>query len=449
VLAPLLVAAAAALVVIVIMSAGSTGHRLWVNAPDATEVLAGQTLRMAGHPIGEIASVKPIDHGRAARLGLTINDSSWPLTRGTAMLVRWGGTISYLKRYIAVTPGTAGAPAYRDGDTLPPSALGVPLEFDSLINEFTPALRANLRAFINNGGAALKASSAPLRSTLERTPAAVIQANQLLGTLAQNRARLTAMITSTGDVINSIRGADPTVEQAVVGAAQTLKVTAQHALALQQTLTAAPGTFVHLRDTLGSADRTLDLATTLTGRIAPGVSELRRTIAPLTHLLTTVVDVGPVASSTLVTARNAAPNVTRLLARATQLMPTIDSVAKQALPELSCIRPYTPDIVSLFTNWTGFISSTDGRDHYVRINPAAILWAPTNVQPQTTAQAASMFPGLRMGFPRPPGNAAGQPWFQPQCGAGPDSINPFKDREARAPSSIPSPLPGLSSGAVR
>jgi len=39
---------------------------------------------------------------------------------------------------------------------------------------------------------------------------------------------------------------------------------------------------------------------------------------------------------------------------------------------------------------------------------------------------------MTYGFPRPPGTDAGQPWFLPQCGAGPDALDPNKDPEARS-----------------
>ena len=37
--------------------------------------------------------------------------------------------------------------------------------------------------------------------------------------------------------------------------------------------------------------------------------------------------------------------------------------------------------------------------------------------------------GKKFALPRPPGLTAGQPWFLPDCGAGPDALDPTKDRE--------------------
>lgn len=425
---------------LVLGGSGSDGHRLYANVDDVTGVVRGQKLRLAGRPVGDVAAVVPADRGRAARLELRIDDDqAWPLPRGSRFTLRWGGTVSYLKRYIAIAPGRSGSGTYGDGDTLAARSFTVPLEFDSLMNAFTPSTRRDLRTFVNRAGGTFSSAEPWLRQTVDRAPAAVREASELLRTLDGTGDRLTTLIGSTGRVVDAIRSADPSVEQAVSGAGQTLGATAAHAAELRETLAGAPRTFGRIRATLADADTTLDLAGDVTTRIAPGVRELRRTIAPLNSLLGTVVDVGPDARATLRTARTGAPDLSRLLRSARTQLPRLSSVSRQATPQLDCIRAYTPEIVALTTNWAGFISSVDGRDHYVRINPAAIPWAPTNVQGSTTAEAAERFPGLRFGLPRPPGDAAGQPWYQPQCEVTPDATDPRKDPEARPGETFPIP----------
>jgi hypothetical protein len=60
-----------------------------------------------------------------------------------------------------------------------------------------------------------------------------------------------------------------------------------------------------------------------------------------------------------------------------------------------------------------------------------------NDVPYTPAQAIKMFPGTHYAFPNPPGNLAGQPWFQPQCGVTADALDPAKDHEAMVPGGQP------------
>jgi hypothetical protein len=51
------------------------------------------------------------------------------------------------------------------------------------------------------------------------------------------------------------------------------------------------------------------------------------------------------------------------------------------------------------------------------------------IPPGTSTQAFVKLTGLQYAEPRPPGLSVGQPWFLPQCGAGPNSLNPADDPE--------------------
>jgi ABC-type transporter Mla subunit MlaD len=432
--ATLLVAVIA--VVVIVRSPGAGGHQLWVTVDDATGVLAGQQLREAGQPIGEIDAVLPVDGGRRARLGFEVDDADWPLTRGTTMRLRWGGTISYLQRYVEVFAGPPRAAAYADGATVPSAAFQAPVEFDTLIDDFGPRLRGSLHQMLTNAGDAMWAARAPLRDTVQRAPGAVEQAGALLADADSVRSQLTALVSSSAQVVGAIRQADPSIEQAATGAGETLTALASESGSLQATIGEAAGTFNHIRSTLHHVDPTIDLATSLSARLTPGIRELRQTVTPLDRLLQTITTVGPTAVTTLDTARGSAPQVTSLLTRSTELMPEISSIFGQALPQLGCIRPYTPDIAAFFTDWNRFWDYNDGSNYYARVAPAAIAWAPTNASTYTPAQAAKLFPELQDQFPRPPGTNAGQPWFQPQCGAGPSALNPNNDPEARPGSTI-------------
>jgi ABC-type transporter Mla subunit MlaD len=411
---------------------GRSGHHLFVTVPDATNVFAGQDVRAAGQNVGTIASTQPIQGGRATRLELQIDDAAWPLPRSTKFALRGGGTISYSNRYIEVARAATGGPALGDGDTIPTTDFTVPVEFDQLLGTFTPKVRGDLSALLGRGGVTFRIARPDLRRAIEAAPPALTQASFVLADLDSNEAALDTLVRSTDRVVNAVHGADPGVGQLVSGAATTFDAIASQASALQATLTSAPPTLIAARATLAHADRTLTAAGELARRLAPGVDQVRGIASPLNSVLGTVVQVGPDAVSTLATVRHSAPDVSSLLTTATPLMPKLTSIGRQAVPQLGCIRPYTPDVVAFITNWGDWLSATDGRDRYGRANVQAIVPAPYNAVTASPATIVKDFPGLTYGFPYPPGYNAGQPWFLPQCGAGPDALNPAKDPEARA-----------------
>lgn len=427
---------------------GSTGHNVYLTVPKATGLLSGQYVRSAGSIVGKVADISPVDGGRAARLKVHIEDKAWPLPAGSTFTPRWGGTINLFNRYVSLNRGKdGGASMVADNGELPASSFKVPVEYGDLLKVFDKQLRADTKTFLDRGGVELDRAGKPLNQALTVAPGAVAEADTVLSTLDDSRQNLHTLVTSTSRVVNAIDTASPGLGALIQGAGTTFDTIATNVSALQSTLTAAPGTLRRATATLRRADTTLASAKQVTDRLGPGVVQLRRIASPLNHVLGTIVAVGPDARSTLRTASVAAPDITTLLGRLTSHAPQLTSIGNQANVALNCIRPYTPEIASWGPLWGSALSGNDGRDNYIRATPIVSLPFPGAASTQSSGDIAKAYPGLTYGFPRPPGTQAGQPWFLPECGAGPDALDPSKDPEARSftPSDMGPPQPGTTS----
>jgi ABC-type transporter Mla subunit MlaD len=424
---------AAVALVTVVLATGSAkpAHHLFVTVPDATDALAGQEIRSASQQVGEIASIDPVARGHAVRIELALGDKVWPLPAGSTFTLRWGGTISYSNRYVDVTQGPRSNPPLSDGQSLPASEFAVPAEFDQLIGTFNPQTRSGIKSFLDNAGTTFELARPNLRHAISGAPPALAQVSHVLQDLDADEAALDTLIVSSDRVVAAANTAAPGVGQLLSGGATTFAAVADQANALKAALTQTAPTLSDARATLAHANSTLGTAGTLFTGLAPGVQQLDQLTAPLDTALRTLVSVGPDAIATLRSAQAAAPALTPLLQRLTTLMPELGSIGRQSVSQLGCIRPYTPDIIAFFSNWADWLSTTDHRDRFGRANAENLLPAGSNANPQTSAQAAAQFPGLTYGFPRPPGANAGQPWFLPQCGAGPEALNPAADPEAK------------------
>jgi phospholipid/cholesterol/gamma-HCH transport system substrate-binding protein len=188
---------------------------------------------------------------------------------------------------------------------------------------------------------------------------------------------------------------------------------------------------VQVRATLHRADPVLALAGKVTGRLAPGVTEVRRLAAPLDGVLASLRTVGPDARSTLRTLRGATPSLNPLLSRATTLLPKVRSIGAQATKALTCIRPYTPDIIGFASLWSDYLNNEDGHDTYFRAQIQVPLDSLSNATPYNSGTLHRLMPEVKYAYPQPPGYPAGQPWMLPECGITEDSLNPDKDPEAR------------------
>jgi virulence factor Mce-like protein len=424
-----LIAAVVALVVVLASSGGGGGHMIRVTVPDATNVIAGQYVKAGAVNVGTVDSITAVDGGRAARLNLKLDNSVWPLRQGTTMQLRWGGTVSFVNRYILLTRGTKPGPSIvRDG-VFPASSFSTPVEFDSLVNTFDPSTRAGLTRFLDNAGVALHDAGPALRAAIEVAPAALAQTSSVLGDLDASESALNGLVEQGAQVVDAVHRADPGIGPLVRDAATTFAALASRTQQLQSTLQNAPSTLAQARQTLAAADPTLTLAKTVTARIAPGVAQVRRIAAPLDDLLSTLTSVGPDAISALHSARVATPSLNPLLVKATSVMPQLRSIGSQGVTSLDCVRPYTPDIIAFASDWADFLSGVDGQDHYFRAQVQTLIPATFNAQVYDSAQMKQLLPWVSYVYPPPPGWAAGQPWFLPQCNEGPSTLNAADDSE--------------------
>lgn len=420
-----------ALVVFVTGSHDAGSHKLSVTVSEATNVVSGQPVKVAGVKIGRVSGVAPAARGSAARISLELQDKAWPVARDSKMTLRWGGTASFSNRYIDLVPGRDGRHAIAENGRFPTSRFVVPLEFDGLLRTFREKTRTDITHMLNAAGPALKASKRGLAQTLGHAPPALYQGGKVLGDLDADRVALDTLVKSTDRVLGAVQSSEPGVRELLDGAGETLNAIADESGAVRAGLADAPTTLRQARTTLARANPTLVSVQRLAHDIGPGVTEVRRIARPVSSVLRTVRTVGPDAAATLRSVRQAVPDLNPLLARVGELSPEIRSIGGNAVKSLSCIRPYTPDALAFFTNWGDFLSTTDGKDRLIRAQVQNYGPAFSNASPYNAAQMKALFPNIEYGFPRPPGTNAGQPWFLPKCGAGPDALDPTKDPEAR------------------
>jgi ABC-type transporter Mla subunit MlaD len=316
-----------------------------------------------------------------------------------------------------------------DGARFPARSFTQPAEFDRFFGTFDRRTRANLTQVIDRGGPALQAIRRSLPAALQRTPPAWAQVAAAFREIGGDDVALDTLLRSTDAVVDSIHRADPGLAQLVADASSTFDSLASESGALRGTLSQTPGTLVAARRILAQADGTLSRASRFAGDAAPGVAKLRDVTQPLAATLGAVERVSPDASRTLRTLRSAAPSLDALLGRARSLMPGVESIGRQGTTQLDCIRPYTPEIAGFFGTWGPRAwGNNDGKDTYLR-GQLGTLGFPDTL-PFDSKTFTTLFPQVKMSFPRPPGDLAGQPWYQPQCGITDSAYDPTADPES-------------------
>ena len=111
---------------------------------DATGVIKGDDVRIAGVKVGTVKDVEIVDRTRAL-VTFTV-DADTPLNEATNATIRYRNLVG--QRYISLTQESA-TPPLAEGDTIPSSAPQPALDLTVLFNGFKPLFQALSPADVN------------------------------------------------------------------------------------------------------------------------------------------------------------------------------------------------------------------------------------------------------------------------------------------------------------
>lgn len=180
---------------------------------DATGVMPGQDVRIAGVRVGEVKDVRvahdATSDGATAEIDFSVLKSS-VLTQGTEVTVKYRNLVG--QRYLALTQGTGAPTALPDGATIPLSRTHPALDLTVLFNGFKPLFAALSPSDVNElsglliqtlqgeGGNVntLLAKTASLTSTIADRDAVIGRTidnlNAVLGTVDAHDQQLLSLI---------------------------------------------------------------------------------------------------------------------------------------------------------------------------------------------------------------------------------------------------------------
>lgn len=411
-------------------------HTVRATFDRANQLVWGQEVRLGGRKVGEIKSVEEVNGHAVVELKIS-DDEAWPLRRGTLARARFGSTTSYVWRYIELVPGPAEAPALADGGVLGRTETVTPFEYDDTFRIFRGRTDDDLRKLVGGLGDTLGERGPALGRAFRDAPGGIDESRKLVRELGASEEALRLLVVSGDRTTSALAARDTELRSLVSNLAETFDEFAEHADDQRVALDRLPETFRTSTVTLGRLDRSLVLLDALLEDLQPGARELRKLAPPLQTVLIELSHFAPLATETLSRGTRAAPPLTRFLEVGTDRVPQLGNVLGQLEPMVGCLRPYGPEIAGTLSDWTGFGMNYDEYGHYVHGVPLQsnpLLNAGSKLDSEQTVKASGG--RLLYAMPRPPGlNAAqgigrGEPFFQPQCGAGRESLDAGKDPEA-------------------
>ena len=268
---------------LVLTAAGGGGgggeYRVDAIFDNASFLIAGQDVRIAGANVGSVTNVK-LTRNNQARVQMSIDSRFAPFRSDADCFIAPQSLIG--EKFVQCEPGTpSGHELVAQGGqapTVPVTSTHSPVDPDLVINTFRMPVRARLGLIINELGAGLAGNGDRLNAVLRRASPAIQATDRVLTIVDRDRAVLGRLIDRSDQVIAQLARRSDRVKAFITEANRVSVTAAQRRGAISEGIHRLPAT---LRETR----RSLDALRVLSDRSRPLLPELNAAAGPLATLL--------------------------------------------------------------------------------------------------------------------------------------------------------------------
>jgi phospholipid/cholesterol/gamma-HCH transport system substrate-binding protein len=309
----------------------------------------GQTVNVAGVPVGEIAKVDLKD-GRAV-VTMKIRAKYTPLYKNASALLRPKTGLNDMM--IELSPGTKAAGELPRKQPIQISQTLPNVNADEILAALDGDTRAYLQLLVQGGGQALGGNGKNLSATFKRFEPLNRDIRRITRLLAKRRVNISRTIHNFRQLSDAVGEKDTELAQLVDSSNAVFKAFANQDANLRQSLQLLPDTLKTTQSALGKADKlALQLGPTL-GKLRPGARAL-----------------GPTLVATRPFLRDTTPVIKN------QLRP----FARDALPVVKILRPAADDLAQITPDLTSSIKVLNQLFNELAYNPPGkeegyLFWA--------------------------------------------------------------------------
>jgi phospholipid/cholesterol/gamma-HCH transport system substrate-binding protein len=379
--------------VVVIVLSGGSDYKVKAVFQDASQIVNGDLVQVAGNPIGSVSGIALTPNGQA-QLTLDITNKTFnPLHLGTIATVRQASLSGIANRYVDLRLGTG--PKIPSGGTLGTQYTNSAVDLDQLFNTLDKPTRAALQQLIQGSANAYTGRGDQAQIAWQYLNPSIAATSMLFREINRDPQNFTNFLVKTGQLVTTIAQRHSDLSALIQHLSVTTGALANQNVALGQAIRRLPvvmrlanTTFVNLRSALDDVKPLVDDSKP----VAPKLQKLLVQLKPLAeNAVPTVRDLSNIVSrpganndlTELVKLGVPLANVTvRNLNVNGASRPGAFTVSTSALqgstPELAVARPYAVDLTGWFEGFThpGSIDANGGTS---RIQPMIPSLADTGV----------------------------------------------------------------------
>ncbi len=361
--------ALAVVAVLAILFSGGSSYQVHAVFQNASQIVTGDQVQVAGNAIGTVSSIKLTPQGDAD-LTLTINDSTYrPLHQGTTATIRQASLSGIANRYVDLYLAPGNAPPIPNNGMIKLAQTTSTVDLDELFNTLDANTRKGLQNVFQGSFEQYAGRGKQAQLAWEYLNPAVATSSVLFHELNRDTAKFTRFVTTTSNLVTDLASRQSDLSGLVSHLSTTFGALAAQHVALGQAIDRLPPfmrlantTFVNLRSAL------VDLTSLInaTRPVAPKLQRLLEQLRPLAiDAVPTIRDLSNVISrpgpnNDLIELNQLAvplAQVTVGRVRANgKVRPGAFPVSSQALteavPELAVARPYAVDLTGWFEGYS-------------------------------------------------------------------------------------------------
>ena len=369
-LAVVAIIAALAVVAEVLVNPGGPDYVVNARFVNASQLVKGDLVQVAGVPVGSIAKISLTGDGQA-QVAMRIKDDEYrPLRRGTRAIIRQASLSGVANRYVdlQLPPGdeTATIP---DHGVIGQGQTTTAVDLDQLFNTFDPKTRKALSGLIRGENGVYAGRGAQAGAGWAYLNPALAASDRLFQEVNVDTPLLQRFIGATSSLVTDVAQRRTQVAGLVDHLSTTTSALGRQSDALGQGIGALPDfmrrantTFVNLRATLDDAAPLVEESKPVAKKLRPFFADLRplaRDARPTLRDLSRMIKAPGDDNDLIELTRAAEPLRDIAVGAATRngkvregAFPATTTALSAATPELATARPYAPDLTGWFDDFS-------------------------------------------------------------------------------------------------
>ncbi len=353
---------------------GSGSYQVRAIFDNAAFAVAGEDVRIAGAPVGQIASLSVTSSDQAA-VRLSIDNPGFvPFHADATCAIRPQSLIA--ERYVDCNPGSSSAPPLalvKHGPgagtyLLPVTQTSSPVDIDIVQDISQEPIRQRLSIILDELGTGLAARGADLGAVIRRADPALGYTDQVFKILAGQDKVLAALASDSATVLGPLANARRQIADFVLQADTTAVAAAQRSAEIAQSIRLLPSFLGKLKPLLADLGSLADQGT-------PLMSSLGQSAAGLDREFAEVVPFASAARRALIELGDAAAQAQGPLVASQSLATRLNNLGAAAQPSATLLDRLTASLdqsgaiqqlMGVLFYGTGATNGFDSDGHYVR-----------------------------------------------------------------------------------